>query len=86
MSLLFIKEENLERLLWLIDDPEERAILQTLFLHCVDANRDNDRLTDEDVDFCLRFYNKDKVMETIGKWFVECAEKPLISVIDYIDA
>lgn len=55
MSLLFIKEENFEHLLWLIDDPEERAILQTLFRHCIDANRDNDRLTDEDVNFCLRF-------------------------------
>lgn len=85
MSLLFVKNENLERLLELIDDPEERAILLTLFLCCVDANRDNDLLTDKDVDFCLGLYNKEKVMETIGKWFVENAERPLISVIDYID-
>lgn len=86
MTLLYSKEENLERLLSLIEDPEEKAILLTLYLHCVDANRFDDRLTNEDVDFCLRLYDKDKVFETIGKWFVEGAEKPLISVIDYVDA
>lgn len=86
MPLLYVKDENLDRLLCLIDDPEEKAILLTLFLHCVDANRFDDRLTEEDVDFCLGLYNKEKVMETIGKWFVEGAEKPLISVIEYVDA
>ena len=86
MSLVYVKDENLDRLLCLIDDPEEKAILLTLFLHCVDANRLDDRLTEEDVDFCLGLYDKEKVMETIGKWFVEDAEKPLISVIDYVDA
>ena len=50
MPLLYVKDENLDRLLCLIDDPEE------------------------------------KVMETIGKWFVEGAGKPLISVIEYVDA
>ena len=85
MAMLFIKEDNLKCLIPLVQDPEERSILLTFYLLMVDTNRDNDDLTEKDIEFCNSVYDRDKVQKTLNKWFVgdEKYERPLVKLIDY---
>lgn len=85
MAMIFIKEDNLKRLIPLVQDPEERSILLTFYLLMVDTNRSNDDLLEKDIEFCQSVYNRDKVQETLNKWFVgeDKYERPLVKLIDY---